>query len=179
LHVFTDGACYANGTPKALAGYGVHFPHEEYDDISEAFTFKPHTNQRAELYAIYHALTISMNDKEIDDVFVYTDSDYSIKCITRWAPGWQKAKWTRKTGGPLKNLDIIRPLYRLYSYNRDRVHFIHVRSHTGGTDDWSVGNDKADKLAGQGALSLLTGEEREAYLKSLKPKKKKRKRKDE
>lgn len=177
LHVFTDGACFGNGSKDALAGYGVHFPHEEYDDISEPFSYKPCTNQRAELYAIYHALTIGLNDEAIDDVFVYSDSDYSIKCIKTWAPGWHKANWTRKTGGPLKNLDIIKPLYRLYSYNRDRVHFIHVRSHTGNTDDWSVGNDKADILAGKGALSTLSEEERVALKAKEKTKAKKRSKK--
>ena len=171
MHVFTDGACFANGSDKAVAGYGVHFPHEEYDDLAEHFPYKPATNQRAELYAIYHALTIGLHDDMVDDVFVYSDSEYSIKCITKWAPGWHKAKWTRKTGGPLKNLDIIKPLYRLYSYNRDRVHFVHVRAHTGGTDDWSIGNDKADKLAGKGALSTMSKEDREAYLASLGPSK--------
>ena len=162
IHLFTDGACYGNGTAKAVGGYGVYFPHQEYDDIGEPFTYKPITNQRAELYAIYHALTITLNDEKIEDVFLYTDSDYSIKCITAWAPRWKKGKWTRKVGGPIKNLDLIRPIYRLYSLNRDRVHFIHVRSHTGLGDDWSVGNEHADTLAGNGCMSQLTEEQRKA-----------------
>jgi len=181
IHIFTDGACHNNGKPNAVAGYGVHFPFEEYDDLAEPFTYAPITNQRAELYAIYHALTIALGDSEIEDVNIYSDSDYSIKCITQWAPKWHKAKWTRP-GEPLKNLDIIKPLYRLYTYNRDRVHFTHVRSHTGGTDDLSIGNDVADQCATKGAFSLLSEEEIEELKAAAKKhrgrKKRKRARKD-
>lgn len=153
IHIFTDGACIRNGKPNAIAGYGVHFPHKEYEDVARPFLYGPITNQRAELYAIYHALSTATEDTLVTTTYIYTDSDYSINCLTKWCKGWKRAKWKRPGGLPLMNLDIIRPLYELYEKNSNNVNFIHVFSHTGGTDEYSKGNDVADKLALQGLKS--------------------------
>lgn len=158
IHIFTDGACIRNGKPDAVAGYGVHFPHKEYEDVAKPFMYRPITNQRAELYAIYHALSTAVHDNLVKTTCIYTDSDYSINCLTKWCAKWKRDNWTRPKGDPLMNLDIIRPLYELYEKNKSNVRFIHVFSHTGGTDDYSKGNDVADKLALQGMELCNTDE---------------------
>jgi len=146
--VFTDGACSRNGHKDAKAGYGIHFPNEEFPDVSMPFTFGKATNQRAELFAILQALKMALKiDKS---VAIYTDSDYSIKSITSWASGWKRRGWTTSSGSKVKNLDIIEPLYNLYVANASRINFKHVRSHTGKKDPISLGNEKADKLATEG-----------------------------
>lgn len=47
LIIFTDGSCRNNGKSNACAGYGVLYPNKEYENVSEPFTIKPITNQRA------------------------------------------------------------------------------------------------------------------------------------
>lgn len=150
--VFTDGACTNNGKKYAKAGYGVHFPNNDYEDVSEPFLIKPITNQRAELYAIYQALNIISNEngKINERIDLYTDSQYSIDCLTKWIKSWEKNGWKVKGGKPVKNLDIIKPTYRYIKQNPLKVFLHHVKSHTGKTDFESVHNDVADKLATSG-----------------------------
>ena len=147
IQIFTDGACVNNGKKNALAGYGIHFPNNEYEGISKPFLIKPITNQRAELYAIHEALTIVSNEinKTIE---IYTDSQYSIDCFTKWINRWEINNWKSRDGKIIKNLDIIKPIYKLIKQNN--VIFYHVRSHTGKNDFNSIHNDIADKLATSG-----------------------------
>ena len=156
FRVFTDGACSGNGTAWAQAGIGVHFPKGQHPDISLPFTDPPITNQRAELFAIYTAIKTVMDKgllKDYDELVIYSDSDYSIKCITIWAPGWARNGWKRRGDGaePLKNLDIIVPIYELLPKLSVPLVFVHVMAHTEGTDYRSAHNAIADELATAGA----------------------------
>lgn len=150
--IFTDGSCTNNGKKYAKAGYGIHFPNNEYDDVSKPFLIEPITNQRAELYAIQEALnTISDENGKIGKrVELYTDSQYSLKCLTQWIRSWEKKKWKSSKGEKVKNLDIIKPTYQIIKNNPFKIFFHHVKSHTGKKDFDSVHNDIADKLAGAG-----------------------------
>jgi ribonuclease HI len=153
FHVFTDGACSGNGKSWARGGIGIHFPKGQYRDISLPFLSPPITNQRAELEAIRKTLEVVIACKLLigyDEMIIYSDSDYSIKCITIWAPAWKRNGWKRSgvgAGGPLKNLDIIIPISELIAKLDKPIVFVHVRAHTGGSDYWSRGNEVADELA--------------------------------
>ena len=147
--VFTDGSCIGNGKKVTFGGYGIYFPHGEYPNISESFTLRPVTNQRTESYAILRALQLLI-DEGHDKIILYTDSEYSIKSITKWASGWEKNGWNT-TKGPVKNLDLIKPLHQLYQQNKDKISIIHVRSHTGKEDFIYLGNAEADRLAVMGS----------------------------
>lgn len=117
LLIFTDGACTNNGKPNAKAGCGVFYPNKEYDNISVRFNKHPITNQRAELYAIYLALLTSNES----DIIIYTDSLYSIKCLTEWMPKW------KLSGKSVKNQDILSDIDHLLKDKK--VTFNHVNSH--------------------------------------------------
>jgi len=139
--IYTDGACKKNGYKNAKASIGIHFSTKNkihFDDVSERFTDNP-TNQRAELYAILKALhTVQGLSNKI---IIYTDSEYSINCITKWFYNWNKqGKLDKK-----KNIDLIKPIYQFYIDSR--ITFTHVRSHTGLQDEHSLGNEEADRLA--------------------------------
>ena len=118
--------------------------------ISDNFTISEKliglsTNQRAELYAILKALLIIdiINYKNIN---IYTDSMYSINCITKWIKIWKKNGWKDSKKKDVKNKDLIDNIYKIYSkYNH--INFKHVHAHTKNTDIHSICNDKADKLA--------------------------------
>jgi ribonuclease HI len=163
FRVFTDGACSGNGTPHAKAGIGVHFPKKQLPEISAPFTQPPITNQRAELCAILEALKSILHKNAIvlkgyDGLIIYSDSDYSIKCVVTWAPGWQRKGWKRSGGEPLKNLDLIKPIFNLLHKIPIPAVFVHVRSHTGKTDYRSRHNAEADILATAAVKNLKPGQ---------------------
>lgn len=147
LVIYTDGACSNNGKANAKAGIGIHFSKRNntpYNDTSQAFTDKP-TNQRAELKAILVALQIVQNYSH--KIIIYTDSEYSINCVTKWFPNWVK----QNKVDDKKNIDLIKPIYR---YLRAlSIEFRHINSHTGLQDEHSLGNEEADRLA-NAALNL-------------------------
>tara|TARA_Y100000768_G_scaffold388603_1_gene385528 strand:- start:2537 stop:3070 length:534 start_codon:yes stop_codon:yes gene_type:complete len=142
LTIYTDGACSNNGKSTAKAGIGVYS--KDKLNISERIVGKQ-TNQRAELYAILKALK-TINIGSYNRITIYTDSQYSIDCLTKWVKNWTKNGWKDKKNNDVKNKDIIKPLYSILSGNANII-LIHIRAHTGKTDEHSIGNSIADKLA--------------------------------
>ncbi len=70
---------------------------------------------------------------------IHSDSEFWINVLTKWAPSWKMNGWTKKTG-PIKNLDIVKELYELYTSNS--VKLIWVRGHVGTelnemADEWA------------------------------------------
>ena len=124
--VYTDGG-YRSSMGKA--SIGIHFPNHEFEDISDGIQGKQ-TNNRAELSAIVRCLeTVKDCDK---DVIIFTDSEYSINCIT----GVKIARI---------NLDLFKKIKKLIQgkKNEDRsVKFVWTKGHKGVMD----GNYYADKL---------------------------------
>ena len=59
---------------------------------------------------------------------IHSDSEFWINVLTKWAPGWEKNGWKKKTG-PIKNLDIVQELYELYC--QYPVKLVWVRGHVG------------------------------------------------
>ena len=146
--VFTDGSCMKK-KKETLAGCGVCFPYQQLPNMSVPFTYLPLTNQRAELYAIYLALS-AIKQTKFNTVDLYSDSMYSIKCLSEWIHVWRQNNWQTASGQNVKNQDIIVPISNLM--NMLRVNFHHIRSHTKLTDNLSIWNAAADQLATQGAL---------------------------
>ena len=141
---YTDGACKYNGSQRAKAGLGIHFSEMnniKINDISERLIYSKQTNNAAELMAILRCLEKCLEYDINKKIYIYTDSDYSMKCITLWYPEWIK-KGNYKDR---KNIDILHKINSIYE--RLDVDFIHIRSHTGLTDIHSKGNEMADKLA--------------------------------
>lgn len=148
MRVFTDGACSSNGKPGAKAGYAVWFPEHPAMSMSQRVPVdQPQTNQRAEMAAIHHAtLLLEENGFTDEDIVIYTDSDYSINCLTKWITGWVARGWKTSVGGDVLHRDLIedtsKRLAKCKSYR-----FVHVRSHTGREDDLSRNNDVVDRMA--------------------------------
>ena len=150
--IFTDGSCINNGKRRDVsAGYGVFFGEGDPRNIAEPYKDRP-TNNRAELYAIIRAIeVVELDIKQGKTVEIYTDSDYSLKTYTSYAPKWQKRGWKKSDGKPVKNLELVKRGYELYSTYSSSVKLTKVKAHTGATDFLSVGNDWADRLANIGA----------------------------
>lgn len=73
------------------------------------------------------------------EVEIHSDSEFWINVLTKWAPGWEKNGWTKKNGS-IKNLDLVKKLYGLYTSNK--VNLVWVRGHVG-----TEMNEKADEWA--------------------------------
>jgi ribonuclease HI len=83
-------------------------------------------------------------------LLVVSDSEYLVKGVREWAPGWQARGWTRK-GGPIENLELWRALWQ--SLPRHEVQFTWVRGHTGHPK-----NEYANDLAVLAARTQETSE---------------------
>jgi ribonuclease HI len=126
----------------------VWFPdHPALSESAKIPDSQPQTNQRAELMAIARAIAILDEGGYHDvDVVVYTDSEYSINCLTKWIPGWVARRWKTSAGGDVLHRDLIEETSKRLAKCKSH-RFVHVRAHTGGTDDISIHNDRVDRMA--------------------------------
>lgn len=146
LPIYTDGSSLANGKAGSRAGLGVYFGDGDPRNLSERLPGKLQTNQRAELLAIQRALEIAPSDVPVR---IFTDSQYSINCVTTWAPGWAGKGWKTATGTEVKNQDIIRCILQKMNDRTAKgaeTYFQWVKGHA-----TNRGNIAADRLAVNGA----------------------------
>jgi len=148
MRVFTDGACIHNGRANSKAGFAVWFPdHPDFQTTGRVPEGQPQTNQRAELMAIHTAVTLlDSKGYHDEDIVIYTDSEYSINCLTKWLPSWINRGWKTTDGKDVLHQDLIRDTSSLLSKFKG-YRFVHVKAHTGGTDELSKHNDIVDRLA--------------------------------
>ena len=141
--VYTDGACRNNGKSNALSSIGIYFSNrnlKRIDSVSEIVEGYNHTNNIAELTAINKSLRIIKENDIRLPVKLYTDSQYSIKTLTKWYPNWsEKDKKTKK------NIPLITDTYNLICDIKPELNYI--KAHTGNGDEHSLGNAIADQLA--------------------------------
>ena len=90
------------------------------------------------------------------NVIVYTDSEYVIKCCTSYGEKCEKNNWKKKKG-EIPNVELVKEAYSLYK-KFDNVQLEWIRAHTNQTDELSIGNEGADKLA-----NMSIGEEECPY----------------
>ncbi len=133
--VFTDGASEGNPGP---GGWGaVHVKDGEI--IDQAHGSEPHTtNNKMELAALIAGL--GMLDVDSTQT-VYTDSQLIVNIVTTWAEGWKARGWTKKSSGPIANLELVKEAYDLYT-QRPNVGLQWIKAHNG--QRW---NEYADALA--------------------------------
>jgi ribonuclease HI len=150
IKIYTDGSSLANGKQGSRAGIGVFFGDGDARNISERLVGEPQTNQRAELMAMLRALQTVPDDQKVQ---IFSDSQYSINCVTQWAMGWKKKDWRTATGEEVKNQDIIRAILNKMDERKKAKGdtFYHwVKGHSA-----DRGNAAADRLAVRGAKLLL------------------------
>lgn len=164
VDIYVDGACRGNGKKNRgilPAGYGVYYGPDHplnsavslttVDDVKKNKV----SNQRAELFAIHHALS-DIERLRQDPLFseaafvIHTDSQYSLNSLTKWAEIWRKNNWRTASGGKAMNLDIVIPSFQLLSKlnlsKKDLVRIEYVKGHLN-----IEGNEAADRLANLGA----------------------------
>ena len=126
---YTDGSASPNPGPGGYAVIENSAPAALGSETGET------TNIRMEGHALIAAMLLA-NGEACE---IYTDSEFWINVITKWAPGWAARDWTKK-GGDIKNLDLVKEAYRLYGESDAKL--IWVRGHVG-----HEGNELADEWA--------------------------------
>ena len=143
VEIYTDGACKGNPGP---GGWGVLLKSGAIE--KELYGGEPGTtNNRMELLAVIRALE---SLKRPCQVTLYLDSQYVLKGITEWLPGWKAKGWRTAAKQPVKNVDLWQALDALVSQGGHQIDWRWVRGHNG-----DPGNERADALANLGVESAL------------------------
>jgi ribonuclease HI len=138
LIYYTDGSASPNPGPGGFAVIQNLKPVVLGSEPADSGVAQAHTtNIRMEGFAIMAALKHAAGEQ----CQIYTDSEFWINVITKWAPGWEAKGW-RKSGGPIKNLDIVQAVYTLYKNSDAALSW--VRGHEG-----DPGNEAADHWANE------------------------------
>jgi ribonuclease HI len=135
---YTDGSCSPNPGPGGFSVIKDMQPHIVGHDLNS-------TNIRME----GSALIAAMKDAAGAECEVFTDSEFWINVITKWAPGWAEKGWKKK-GGEIKNLDLVQEAYELYQNSAAILTW--VRGHEG-----DPGNELADEWANYARSKRLDG----------------------
>ena len=139
IKIYCDGAC--SGNPgEAGSGLAIYSNSKKPVLLYGAYD-KEGTNNIAELNALFQALTIAQQTHSENIISIFSDSKYSIDCITTWAYGWKANGWSKK-GGEIKNLELIKSAHNLYEKIKDKIEITHVKGHAG-----IEGNELADRMA--------------------------------
>jgi ribonuclease HI len=143
IHIYTDGACKGNPGP---GGWGVLLKSGATEKELYGGELGT-TNNRMELMAVIQAL---MALKRPCAVTLYLDSQYVLKGITEWLPGWKAKGWRTASKQPVKNAELWRQLDELVSQGGHTIDWQWVRGHNG-----DAGNERADALANLGVEVAL------------------------
>jgi ribonuclease HI len=158
ITIFTDGSSLNNGQKNKYQSGGIGIYIEDTKEcISEKLIGKI-TNNIAELKACIKGIQVIMNRENYNNevIKIYSDSEYVINSMTKWATTWKKNDWKKydkkKGKVEIKNKDLIIELYTLY--NKYPITFIHTKAHGAkpsmqNTKEYKIwyGNYMADKLA--------------------------------
>ena len=141
--IYTDGACKGNPGP---GGWGVLL--RSGSNEKELFGGElGTTNNRMELTAVIEALGAL---KRPCAVTLYLDSQYVLKGITEWLPGWKAKGWRTAGKTPVKNAELWQKLDALVQSSGHDIDWRWVRGHAG-----DPGNERADQLANMGVELAL------------------------
>lgn len=133
IRIWSDGSCDPNPGPGGWAAI------IERDGRREEFSgaSRRSTNNIMEMTAAIEGLRRTPPGSE---VILATDSEYLVKGITQWLPGWKKRGWQTADKKPVKNQDLWQQLDALNAERR--VQWQWVRGHAGHAE-----NERADQLA--------------------------------
>ena len=106
------------------------------------------TNNRMALSGAIAALDLMAGKGQRLRTLLVSDSEYLVKGMREWVPGWIARGWKRK-GGPLENLELWQALTQ--SATRHEPQWVWVRGHQGHPK-----NEYANDLAVQAARDQVT-----------------------
>ncbi len=137
--IWCDGACAPTNPGPCAWGAVIQSPE---GGRTEHFGFIQDmgTNNIAELTASIESLR---KTPEGAHVVLCSDSQYTLKGLGEWLPGWIKKGWRTASGSPVANKELWRALHKEYLVRQVTLEW--VRGHNGHPE-----NEMADRLANRG-----------------------------
>ncbi|HEC59740.1 hypothetical protein LCGC14_1060790 [marine sediment metagenome] len=133
IDIFTDGACSGNPGP---GGWGTILRTKGVEKELSGGE-KDTTNNRMEMMAVIAGLEALTRPCEVT---VTTDSQYVMKGMMEWLPGWKKRNWLTASKQPVKNVDLWQRMEK--AAENHKLDWVWVRGHQGHAE-----NERADQLA--------------------------------
>lgn len=138
-----DGAAKGNPGP---AGWAWVVADGEGNPVRwEAGPLGTATNNIAELTALERLLAATGPSVPLE---IRMDSQYAMKAVTTWLPGWKRNGWKTASGKPVANQELVARIDTLLAGRS--VEFRYVPAHQVDGDRL---NDFADRAASQAALT--------------------------
>ena len=152
--VHLDESCLGNGRPgdnPGGAGGLIEVRTPRGIERRDLFLHAPATtNNRMALAGAIATLQVLGQKGNRLRLLIVSDSEYLVRGVREWAPGWVRRGWKRK-GGPIENLPLWQALWQ--SLDRHEVQFTWVRGHAGHPK-----NEYANDLAIRAATEQVTSE---------------------
>lgn len=145
--VYTDGACVGNPGP---GGWAYVLPVGDTGDgtpVEAAGGESRTTNNQMELTAAIRGLAATPAGAAVE---LATDSQYVVKGMTEWLPGWLRNGWRNSKKEPVANQDLWRELVAVAGARA--VTWRWVKGHAGVDAGGDVWNHRCDSLASEAAL---------------------------
>ena len=141
IRLYTDGACIDNPGP---GGWAYILKHSASSKSKEGSGGEhDSTNNRMEITAVIRGLEALKNPSIVE---LFSDSQYVVQAINDWMAKWKRKGW-KKSGEPLKNLDLWRRLDELMATHQLKATW--VRGHVGHAE-----NERCDELATKAAAAI-------------------------
>ena len=130
--VHLDESCLGNGregeNPGGAAGL-IEARASRQIQRRDFYSYTPNTtNNRMALSGAIAALRILAGKRNRLRVLMVSDSEYLVKGMREWAPGWASRGWVRKAG-PIENLEMWQDLAETARLHE--VQWTWVRGHQG------------------------------------------------
>jgi ribonuclease HI len=152
--VHADESCLGNGREgmnPGGAGILIEIRIKDRLERFDLFLASPDTtnNRMALSGAIATFALLSRKERRLSVGFV-SDSEYLVKGMREWVPGWRARGWKRK-GGEIENLELWQALVKVAEAHD--AWWLWVRGHAGDPK-----NEYADWLAVRAAREQITSE---------------------
>ena len=136
----TDGSAISANNKTGFDSAGAYIVIKDYHAVQQEVTvLKDHTNNYAEMYAIYKGTKWCLENlrdiTKYDQLLIITDSQLCQQSLTTWINGWLKKATNEvlvnSTGAEVKNQELIKSTYIniLLLMQRIKVFVCHVNSH--------------------------------------------------
>lgn len=159
--IYTDGSALGK-TPFYYGGWSVVIfkgkaTEENFIDILSGNGY-PMTNNQAELIALLKAIQFckELYKKDSNNTFtIYSDSQYSIRCITEWCHSWKKNNWINSKKQEVANKDLIKQIMEELYFTSTFIKIAKVKGH-----NKNYGNELADSEAGRQSAMIKAEKEK-------------------
>lgn len=143
IEIYTDGACSGNPGPGGWAAT-VQVDDGPIDVLTGG---DPHTtNNIMEMKAFLGGIqrAAHMPGASGAKVSIHVDSEYVLKGVRDWLPGWKRRNWRTASGDPVKNREIWEEIDEAYQSlsGQARITLHQVKGHSG-----NAKNDLVDRHA--------------------------------